>query len=484
MAPEKEKTETTLKQKDSCSTAQGSIPCSAPFPPRKRLARRSASRNDTSVPLKLEAQSTDGKMRFKLNCSAEGSLETAQTFCKKALGTFQVASRYLTEILKLRHPITIQATLHDFCSSESTTGRGSMDTDKCQRMLGYGRPSASWVMNTDLIPKPVRHLVTFPQALIRQQALQPDPFVTDEMDIVMEFNTQYQDAFYFGPEVMAAAGLTSDLSTIESHQFDFTYLAIHELMHGFGMVTTWDRNVVDASPEIQAAVTRSLKRSSLTAETLLTPRLQMDFGENKISGLKSSTAFDYFLASPNIPTSTSTSTNAQPYQRLFPFVLQSIVPLFSGSASGRSSLGSMVEIQSTITGPPGSLVFQFPAHMQFPNLPAYAVLQSGPFASGSSIVHFDEEQYRNTEDFLMRRFIESGVSLMTKAEKVGGPLKPFGRHVVRMLGSIGYDLTPYVREVLESEQVSYSAAQAERMTRLGLREWITLCTTLAVVFMF
>ncbi|RGB36976.1 hypothetical protein C1646_695983 [Rhizophagus diaphanus] len=142
-----------------------------------------------------------------------------KVLCDKAQKAFDRASNSITNTLKLKEQITINATFFDFC------GEGKNDLEcplEAVATIGETSPKRFYSLLSD-DDKMER---IYPQALVKQFQFPEHPQY-DDFDIIIRFNSRVH--FYF-PE---------DTTPIGPLQYDFEFTVTHELLHGLGFYSLW-----------------------------------------------------------------------------------------------------------------------------------------------------------------------------------------------------------------------------------------------------
>ena len=215
----------------------------------------------------------------------------------------------------------------------------------------------------------------------------------------MTFNARAISKLYF-PKSKA---------NIASNQYDFEYIALHELVHGLGMVSFWGT----FAPESRAGSERL---------SLIVPPV--------ISGtsLQAIGIYDYLLAGRGLWRDRRADIEAW---------------LATGSPQGLESARQTYQEATT----PASTFFVFPRGLSLTAALSTDIVgtlqlhtENGRFIAGTSIVHVDQQKFTSNEDFLMRPSPPLGQDLKSLMQRFKG--RPFGRGLLRVFATMGYSLTP------------------------------------------
>jgi len=134
--------------------------------------------------------------------------------CEKAKSSFEKATQKIAIALKIKTPIIVQASLYSFCKYKG----GSYCSNKSSS-IGSAAASAYHILSNN----GTKYL--YPQPLVKQM---DDMGIYLTTDITSDFNSDY--SFYFSGD-----------NQIEDGQIDFEYVVIHELIHGLGFATAFQK---------------------------------------------------------------------------------------------------------------------------------------------------------------------------------------------------------------------------------------------------
>jgi hypothetical protein len=310
--------------------------------------------------------------------------------------------------------------------------------------------------------------VVFPQALVRQKLVGKEmPPSAPKADIIMEFNSGFQNQFYFDAGVYQEAGINQLSQDIGPDQFDFLQVALHEQIHGLGFVTSFDTHLSELPESVQQKYPIPFGWSK---ETLLTPPMTMDENNTKVVSIGPITAFDYFLA---------TATPKALY-RWHEITEKTLIPFFVKNIHKESASEVLrVLMESVIV--PEAIVMTFSSEVKPTSEAAPIILQSGqPYVRGTSIVHFDRFVYAATDDFLMRPELGNGTTLQNQMSRFGNDLKPFGQNTAKLIEHLGYQLARNAREKSVQQRVEMTGS-ASTLFRMELTFFMPVLITLMLI---
>ncbi|KAI9473534.1 MAG: hypothetical protein EXX96DRAFT_578397 [Benjaminiella poitrasii] len=315
---------------------------------------------------------------------------TYQT-CQKAERAFRRASDMISNVILFREPIHINATLISFCEMKN-------ECDKDIMTLGGSAPArAIPLLNSDGVFR------LHPQALVKQFELSDRPAFAS-YDILSLFNA---DAPFWFEE---------DGVPIGPNQADFTFVILHEFMHGLGVYSGWNEYLhpsiltPDPSPFLANQIIEMIKPLTNTA------MYATQFLES---------AMDRLMVRLDDPQTTVSNYTRQ---------LNTIHAHNVASLVATSAFTAAVKDMSRLATQPRSLGVVLTSS----SLEDVMVLETGlvPFQPGSSLSHVDFETYRGTPDFLMRFMQDRGLSLAEAVRQAGGG--PIGPRLLRLLEALGY----------------------------------------------
>lgn len=306
--------------------------------------------------------------------------------CDNARTAVEMAFEVIEKVLDLRNSITVKVNFGDF-------------QDKDPELVAYTTPTL--LVSVDHSDGKKR---LYPAALLKQLKRRVEGKNLPP-DIVFDFNAGKD--FYF----------PSENRPIRNHEYDFLMIALHELVHGLGFVSSWSDygTVPDTTPSLSPNImVNHLYDDYVTLG---------NFYEN---------IFDKFL----IDTSDSTfiskhsdafekvarSMNAKRYQNFEQLWSATILhPIFQSTSK------SMVDLATK----KGSIAF-------LNNDGSKLVLETSlsPFDE-NSINHMDCETFEESPDFLMVTGGLAGESL-AQLIKVTGSEGPIGPNIIKALETMGY----------------------------------------------
>ncbi|CAB4415597.1 unnamed protein product [Rhizophagus irregularis] len=188
-----------------------------------------------------------------------------KVLCDKAQKAFDRASNSITNTLKLKEQVTINATFFDFC------GEGKNDLEcplEAIATIGETSPKRFYSLLSD-DDKMER---IYPQALVKQFQFPEHPQY-DDFDIIIRFNSRVR--FYF-PE---------DTTPIGPKQYDFEFTVTHELLHGLGFYSLWQPLPIDETNNLRALCPQlSLDNGSFISE--YTKKMQNYISSNEEATLE------------------------------------------------------------------------------------------------------------------------------------------------------------------------------------------------------
>ncbi|KAI9491767.1 hypothetical protein BDB00DRAFT_831379 [Zychaea mexicana] len=198
-----------------------------------------ASPPSTSSPPPLETNVTGTNYTVRLNCD-----ESYGEFCEKVRGAAVDAVRELINVVKFDNDnITVQLNYTSFCEKECAN-----DT------LGWGAPASQFIM---LPGDPIDTDYLYPQILAKQFEQRTSEWA--DHDVYVEIN---HDAYMSAVDYDAAeeAGWNGtgvpprgkywfkDEGPILDYQIDMTYIVLHEILHGVGIISSWGAYFIENSP--------------------------------------------------------------------------------------------------------------------------------------------------------------------------------------------------------------------------------------------
>ncbi|CAG8448653.1 2161_t:CDS:2 [Diversispora eburnea] len=317
-----------------------------------------------------------------INCYSDATL------CKKIKKAFDDAGKEISKVLKLKKKIYVNATFESFSLME-------------RNVLGSTYPTRSIFLTSD--DKITR---LYPQALAKQFSLNVHPAYS-KYDINSRFNADF--GWWF----------KSDNKTIETDQYDFSIVVLHELIHGLGFISSWDN---------------SLETNVYQYVTGLTSIYY--FYDNKYGGFVEN-IFDRYLKlienKKKIPLSDYTAQLDKSVPPMTPF--NTILQFTNRVKSSPKWKYAKLVLKAATTN--NSIIFT-PAKRTSWNQDIYLETSLKPFNAGSSISHVSQLKYRKTSDFLMTYQQFPGQTLEYFIKRGGNYKSPIGPRIISILESIGY----------------------------------------------
>ncbi|KAI8372421.1 hypothetical protein BD560DRAFT_394897 [Blakeslea trispora] len=322
----------------------------------------------------------------------------SEDICKKAENAFKKAGQIISDVVLFREPVRVNATLVSFCAVGNECGKKMMT-------LGGSSPARAMpLLSNDGL------LRLYPQALVKQFGLADHPAYAS-YDILSVFNA---DAPFWFEE---------DDTPISSNEADFTFVVLHEFMHGLGFYSGWNQYISSnaLTPDPSPFLANQLLSLMNPITNIVHPSQFLESAMDKFIGVLEQN-HDKTLAGSHHMISDLT-------RHLNRIQASSLAELTASS----DFLVAKDMYQHSIT--PGSLGV-------FISTEEPLLLETGldPFQPGSSISHVSFEKYTNTPDFLMRFMQDRGLSLTSAIERGGGN-GPIGPLLLRVLEQLGYSTT-------------------------------------------
>lgn len=275
---------------------------------------------------------------FEIKCSA------SPLVCSRMTATLKSAGTRLSKILTIKVPILVSVNLESFGSSLTSVLGLAAPTS-----FGFGRIDQS------------RPFSSFPQALLKQ--INPATLYTGP-DISARFNSDFN--FYF----------KSSGQPITSDQYDFEYVACHEITHGLGFIDDFKSTFSD-NPN----------------PTFLIPSFYVDSATG--------TLFEGWVL-PNTFNTLMYDSNKK--KQMFSYY-KSITQGYTNNGAEVSLLDTQFQKSKIAYGASKSNFLASEStkliiHSNFNSTPII-LYSPGVFLEGSSISHTDYTTYRKSPDFLM-----------------------------------------------------------------------------------
>ena len=368
--------------------------------------------------LKALKVTADEPFRVTMSCSG-----VSDQSCGYAKASIEAALGKIGQAFRFRKTVTVNAKFRSFCKGESS------DTCSLFNVLGMAAPSAL------LLAKREGDDTSFwyPQGLVKQ-------FVTTKTidyapyDVVAEFNADYP--FYYP---------SNPASVMSSKQFDFEYIAAHELLHGLGFTTLWRLYDSNLSPQITKKMFIPVLKCT-DGNTVATLKCEDWFGL---------TVYDKYLYDK--------STNTPLMDHAKTFFQRSLKGMtYNGVTSmmyGDSNLYTRMQSALNAATSGSQLYFK----NQNTSVQLYAPAK---YAPSSSVAHVDTSTYQSTIDFIMAHDASSklGIKFENVINKPGmvGCLGPLTRFMMSSMGWPTENSTSQVLAIEDSIDLNETSSFAER----------------------
>ncbi|KAI8642246.1 hypothetical protein BD408DRAFT_443606 [Parasitella parasitica] len=316
--------------------------------------------------------------------------------CEKAARAFKKAGDIISSVILFRESIKVNATLASFCQMGNECGKSMMT-------LGGSSPARAMpLLNDDGVMR------LHPQALVKQYLLQDHPTFA-EYDILSVFNA---DAPFWFEE---------DGIPIDSNQADFSFVILHEFMHGLGFYSGWNEYISknaltpDPSPFLANQLIRMLNPTSTSALH------STQFLESAMDRLM--TVLDY----ENGNASVSVSKYTGQLNRIQATTISDLT---------RSPEFASAKEMGYLATKAGSLGLDISSELE----PIVLETALQPFQPGSSVSHVDYAKYTESPDFLMRFMQDRGLTLAEAIKRGGQGVdgQPIGPLLLRVFEELGY----------------------------------------------
>lgn len=371
------------------------------------------------------------------NCNIKDS-----DMCHKAEKAFRRAANSISEVFNIYSgPILINATLISFCEVAHPDGSACNADDPTRRKLGQAYPYSSYPAKAVDPDDGDTDTYLYPQALLRQLDIKSDYPDFESYDITAEFNADVN--WYFEDD---------DEDRIDDDQHDFLYVAIHELIHGLGFISSW-RTLLDMDFHY------------------LTPRAKMGIARNEdiVLGWYQMQIFDkYIQLNKTGSYLKDMGKKIMTYQNTGDMIKQDTwLEGFHKSESGQVAQ----EIYDIATS--GKLVFSIMSKDN--NFITYLQTNKNSFIAGTCMGHLDNDEYTNKPDFLLRPYVPKGEDVddliekgsfayLSKEEKSTRDvwhMTAFGPHLISVMENIGWP-TKYHPERRKVEVINGSSNRFSR----------------------
>ncbi|KAK9768468.1 hypothetical protein K7432_000879 [Basidiobolus ranarum] len=336
------------------------------------------------------------------------NINTKEDVCAKIRNAYDNAGQRITAVLDIKSPISVQVNIRRFCESKLSRLCKS-------NTLGQASAASYWAME-GFEENSIDPNYMYPQALVKQLGVQ---FAFSKFDIIAEHNSDRRSSVWFQED-----------GPIKSNQYEFEYIVLHELLHGLGFASSWNKYV--------------------DGFNMITPPLKEDEnGSGKLMGFRKLNIFDKYLVTgkenlhlSNYEKLMIESTNA----------MSSLPKLEWMKAFGQTSGGLAAQTLFSYVTVSNGLIFSFPNEevdswsneTDSENVTGSAIetglslYSPAPFTRGSSISHFDSEKYKGTSEFLMRPSAETGAQL--DRPELGLVAGAFGPGILKVFRALGYKL--------------------------------------------
>ncbi|KAI8372654.1 hypothetical protein EDC96DRAFT_438776 [Choanephora cucurbitarum] len=252
----------------------------------------------------------------------------------------------------------------------------------------------------------------YPQALVKQFGLADHPAYAS-YDILSVFNADAP--FWF----------EDDGIPINPNEADFTFVVLHEFMHGLGFYSGWNQYISSnaLTPDPSPFLANQLLSLINPITNIVHPSQFLESAMDKLIGVLNHDD-DGKIRTSSHPMISDLTRHLNRIQA------SSLAEL---TASSDFLVAKDMYRHSVTRGSLG--VFLSPDEEPL-------LLETGldPFQPGSSISHVSFERYTNTPDFLMRFMQDRGLSLTSAIERGGGK-GPIGPQLLRVLEQLGYSTT-------------------------------------------
>lgn len=314
--------------------------------------------------------------------------------CEKARLTFEGAAQKIALAIKVTRPIIVEASLYSFCKIKGDAYCSNVSS------IGSAAASAYHILNRN----GTRYL--FPQPLVKQM---DEVSVFMASDITADFNSDY--SFYFAGD-----------DKIEEGQVDYEFVVLHELIHGLGFATSFQKYFSDVIKvtDSQDFLTPSL---ALINETYISNWRPIQIFDKNVLSTGTQTSFDNYSNDITGFVASRNNLSALEYHNEF---ISSIKPYQAAKA-----------VYQSASNQAGSLVFHT---SQGKDIILYT---KDEFMQGSSIAHLDDK-YIKSPDFIMISDVSpfQGRTLASLYKEYGEnhPYGAIGPNVLSILSEIGWEI--------------------------------------------
>ena len=370
------------------------------FIPKKGFSSGSSGSADskTSQASKRFKRSSDsGRFIFDVVCGNIGN-----DSCNKAQQEANEVAARLEQVLVLNKSIKMQINFVSFCLTSC-----SNDT------IARTGPTTYFALRD----KPT---VLYPQSLVKQLATNQDALSFSKYDAVINFNSDFSKGgfrFYFE---------SYDSSTHYS-RYSFKFIVSHELMHGLGLVTSFDE-YIDMSQNRPQQLQASVAQYQVPSTShLLSPSPNLNILKKRDavfqpkSSVASSSAFQFLNVFDTFLVDVRTNSRLNDTFMTYFYTSKSPLPILT--LYHASSLYNASTIRYAIQFDTGTETF--PMDTSF-----------SEFSSGSTMSHVDNSLGEGALDEMM--WSMAGHTRTTDLN--GGRMSPLGYYQLRILETMGYKL--------------------------------------------
>jgi len=362
-----------------------------------------------SAPLERRQNTGNATNMFQITLTC---LDPDKVQCNKVQRAFNLAGEILTGSLVLKTPITVNATYTDFCKSFNDCPTNGFLT------LGGAAPARTIPLkDTDNKTR------FFPQALVKQMNPPSRPQFSS-FDILAMFNSVAN--FWF----------EDDTTPIRQDQSDFTFVILHELVHGLGFTSSWDDYINQVPQALTPDVTPAGSGSSFQFSEFSFDKFMvlMSTGQRMSDITAQLNAFSTGAGAQirDINAFASAFTTSPQYQiakNTFNFAITKGAMGFL--PQGETNLNNAVLLETSLN----------------------------PYQQGSSVSHVDFATFSKNSDFLMRFLADKGISLgdaiVQNGNFSGGAVGP---KLLKVLESLGYTTQANPNPIRPAESTSSSSS--------------------------
>jgi len=382
--------------------------------------------------IKEELYLTPEFWNIHMNCTIE------EETCGKVEQVFQNIGKYFLDLVEFKSPVNVEVIFREFCNPDQEDCDNSSS-----RTLGIAGPTRYFLIEDD---DGLKRL--YPQLLAKQLKLDIQPNYS-KYDIQAVFNSQVD--WYF----------KTDEISIQPNQTDFALAVSHELIHGFGFLTSWAENF---SSDLKALT-----------PTFISPDHEFNLETFEFNGF-----FEY-------PLDKFMVVNSSKYP------VTQFTRELNEFSHGKTQFANYTDFVDSVVRSPtymeiATRMYQYATTPEalaiyskdHPDIePIILETSLDPLRTGTSIMHFDYKMYSNSSDFMMRYALERGVSFNLTSQEHSHDYpeetSPFGPNIQHLLKLLGYKLkTERLETETASIQLNSSSSLAVPSTFLT---WVLLSIT-------